>query len=303
MNGAMAIDQEHEGAAQTITAAAAKAYTVDQWYAYCTGADVTGQRVAGSGNTQYRYQFTGAASNTAIQFGQRIESTNCHNLAGKTATLSVDLANSLLATVTWTAYYANTTDTFGTIASPTRTQIATGTFTVDGTVTRYEVQIDIPSAATTGLEIVFSVANQTSGTWTIGDAQFEVGDNATEFEYRPYDLELSLCQRYLQKFGSASGGVRLATGQAHAIGQARVCLPYQKPMRATPSLIFSATSDFALTKANETTLGAITLGIANTGINSCTLTVFCSPAELVAGDATQLITLGTDKYFYLSARL
>jgi len=139
--------------------------------------------------------------------------------------------------------------------------------------------------------------------WQFTGLQFEVGNIATPFEHRPYALELSLCQRYLQKFGSASGGVRLATGQAHAIGQARVCLPYQKPMRATPSLIFSATSDFALTKANETTLGAITLGIANTGINSCTLTVFCSPAELVAGDATQLITFGTDKYFYLSARL
>jgi len=47
INGAMAIDQRNSGAAQTITAAAALAYTVNRWYAYCTGANVTGQRVAG----------------------------------------------------------------------------------------------------------------------------------------------------------------------------------------------------------------------------------------------------------------
>ena len=43
INGAMNIDQRNAGASQTITAAAALAYTVDRWYAYCTGANVTGQ--------------------------------------------------------------------------------------------------------------------------------------------------------------------------------------------------------------------------------------------------------------------
>ena len=45
INGGMKIDQRNAGASQTITAAAALAYTVDRWYAYCTGANVTGQRV------------------------------------------------------------------------------------------------------------------------------------------------------------------------------------------------------------------------------------------------------------------
>ena len=198
INGAMAIDQRNSGASQTITAGSALAYTVDRWYAYCTGANATGQRVAGTAPNQYNYRFTGASSVSKIGFAQRIEATNCQHLANKTATLSVDLANSLLTTITWVASYANTADAFGTIASPTKTQIATGTFTVNSTLTRYATSIAIPAGATTGIEIEFSVGAQISGTWTIGRAQLEDTPEQTAFEYRPNQEELFLCQRYYE---------------------------------------------------------------------------------------------------------
>ncbi|MGD1016753.1 MAG: hypothetical protein ABR863_09995 [Roseiarcus sp.] len=183
-------------AGQRIVAGAALAYTIDRCYAYCTGANVVGQKIAGSAPDQYLYQFAGAASVTGIGFAQRIETANSFDLAGQTATLSVKLANSALTTVTWTAYYANSADSFGTLASPTKTQIATGSFTVNSTLTVYSAQIAIPSAATTGVEIVLSVGAQTSGTWTIGEVQIEWGQVATPFERRPIGLELMLCQRY-----------------------------------------------------------------------------------------------------------
>jgi hypothetical protein len=198
INGAMAIDQRNSGASQTITAAAALAYTVDRWYAYSTGANVSGQQVAGTGALQYVYQFTGAASVTAIGFAQRIEAANSYELNGTTVTLSAFLSNSLLSTVTWTAYYANTADTFGTLASPTRTQIATGSWTVTSSLARYTTNIVVPVAATTGIEIVFTVGAQTSGTWRIGAVQLEPGTVATPFERRLYSTELALCQRYYE---------------------------------------------------------------------------------------------------------
>ena len=207
INGGMAVDQRNAGAAQTFTAGAALAYGVDRWYGYSTGANATGQRVTGATAGQYRYQFTGATSVTGIGFGQRIEQLNSTDLADTTATLSVDLANSLLTTVTWTAYYATTADTFGTLASPTRTQIATGTFTVNSTVTRYSTQISVPAGATTGIEIVFTVGAQTSGTWTIGNVQLEAGSVATPFERRSYGHELALCQRYYEKGSFAMTGM------------------------------------------------------------------------------------------------
>ena len=200
LNGGVAIDQRNAGASQTFTAAAALAYSVDRWYGYCTGANVTGQRVQGATVGQFYYRFTGAASVTAIGFGQRIEQLNSADLAGTTATLSVDLANSVLTSVTWTAYYATTADAFGTLASPTRTLIATGSFTVNSTVTRYNANISVPAAATTGIEIVFTVGAQTSGTWTIGNVQLEAGTVATPFERRSYGQEFSLCQRYYQQY-------------------------------------------------------------------------------------------------------
>jgi hypothetical protein len=196
INGDMRIDQRNAGASQTFTAAAALAYSVDRFYGYCTGANATGARVAGTAPNEFSYRFTGAASVTAIGFGTRLEATNTTDLAGSTATLSVQLANSLLSTVTWTAFYATTADAFGTLASPTRTQIATGTFTVTSSLATYSAQISVPSAATTGIEIVFTVGAQTSGTWTIDNVQLEAGSTATEFERRPFGTELAMCQRY-----------------------------------------------------------------------------------------------------------
>jgi hypothetical protein len=236
INGGMGIDQRNGGASQTFTAAAALAYSVDRWYGYCTGANVTGQRVAGSGQSQYRYQFTGAASVTAIGFGQRIEAINCYDLNNTTSTLSVDLANSVLTTVTWTAYYANTADTFGSLAVPTRTQIATGTFTVTSTVTRYTTNISIPSNATTGIEIVFTVGAQTSGTWTIGNVQLEAGTVSTPFEVRPFGTELALCQRYYQL---GRGDCRAALNGNSQVGYH---YPFPVTMRATASISLLSTA-------------------------------------------------------------
>jgi hypothetical protein len=234
LNGSMALDQRNAGASQTITAAAALAYTVDRWYGYCTGANVTGQQVAGANATQFRYRFTGAASVTAVGFGQRIEQKNSYDLAGSTATLSADLAiSATLTTVTWTAYYATTTaDTFGSLASPTVTSIATGTFTVTSTVTNFSTNISIPAAATTGIQILFTVGALTAGlTWTIGNVQLEKSSTATSFDYRSYGTELALCQRYFQLmdmgyvYGYAPSGNQISSNYTFPVA-----------MRASPTI-------------------------------------------------------------------
>ena len=242
INGAMAIDQRNAGASQTITAGSALAYTVDRWYAYCTGANATGQRVAGTAPNQYNYRFTGASSVSKIGFAQRIEATNCQHLAGRTATLSVDLANSLLTTITWVASYATTADAFGTIASPTKTQIATGTFTVNSTLTRYATSIAIPAGATTGIEIEFSVGSQISGTWTIGRVQLEDTPEQTAFENRTIQQELQLCQRYFEKTYNQSAATATLTfagarGFSSQNGQQNLVPVYFKAVkRTTPTI-------------------------------------------------------------------
>ena len=202
INGSFSIAQRATSATITAGSTIAAGYsTVDRWYVYCTGANVTAAQVAGVAPELHQLQITGASSVTAIGVGQRIEAANSADLAGSTCTLSANISNSILTTVTWTAYYANTADTFGTLASPTRTQIATGTFTVTSTNTRYSANIAIPSAATTGIEIVFTVGAQTSGTWKLDNIQLEEGATATSFDYLDYGRSLAQCQRY---YGTAT---------------------------------------------------------------------------------------------------
>ena len=239
INGAMRIAQRATSATITAGSTIAAGYsTVDRFYVYCTGANVTAAQVAGTSPILNNLQITGAASVTAIGVGQRIEAQNSADLAGQTATLSVNMSNGLLTTVTWTAYYANTTDTFGTLASPTRTQIATGTWTVTSTLTNYNAQISIPSAATTGIEIVLTVGAQISGTWVIGNVQLEAGSVATGFDYRSVTSELQLCQRYYQYFGSQAYNF-VGTGGYAPI---RFGGLFGVPFRVSPSMTFSGSA-------------------------------------------------------------
>jgi hypothetical protein len=267
INGGMKIDQRFNGGLITFTAGGALGYTLDRWYGYATGANATAQRVSGTGANQYNMQFNGLAGTTALGFGQRIESFNAYDLAGQTATLSVNLANSLLTSVTWTAYYANTTDAFGTLASPTRTQIATGTFTVTSTLTQYTTNISMPANAINGVEIVFTVGAQTSGTWTIGSVQLEKGSTATSFENRPYGTELNLCLRYYwdSNPGSATATLQVGGYAAGAGGYTTASLTYPVPMRASPTL---STRNGSGSNATAVSVSASGLYIAATSITA-----------------------------------
>ena len=151
--------------------------------------------------------------------------------------------------MTWTAYYANTTDAFGTLASPTRTSIATGTFTVTSTLTQYTTNISMPANAINGVEIVFTVGAQTSGTWTIGSVQLEKGSTATSFDYRPYGTELALCQRYYANNYYGIQGAYYSTTQWICYARNGV------QMRASPTITLSSGTTITL----DSTLGAPTV--------------------------------------------
>jgi hypothetical protein len=251
INGNMYVAQRATSATVTAGTAVPTATTgypcVDRWFVYSTGANVTAAQVAGAGSNKSLLQITGAASVTAVGIGQRIEQLNSYDLSGKTCTLSVSIANSLLTTVTWTASYATTTaDTFGTIGTPTKTQIATGTFTVNSTLTRYTTNISVPAAATTGIEILFTVGAQTSGTWQIDDVQFEEGSIATPFERQPYPQQVQNCQRYYGKsYGlnvvpgtTTTGGYASNPGLAGGTANSRANIKFATEMRATPTMSY-----------------------------------------------------------------
>ena len=146
-----------------------------------------------------RVTFTGAASTTAIHLLQRLESRDTNRLKNKTVTFSCEISNSLLTSVIWEVFRPTTTDdVHGTIATPTQTLIASGTFTVSSTLTRYSATFALPDLASRGLEIRLRVGAQTSGTWVVSRLQLEEGSVATGFNCGDYDRELQKCQRYFQ---------------------------------------------------------------------------------------------------------
>jgi len=101
-------------------------------------------------------------------------------------------------------------------------------------VTRYNVQIAIPSAAYTGLQIVLSVGAQTSGTWKIGNLQLESGSVMTPFQRIIYSDQLAQCQRYFYGPAAVPGGLNGSGNFA-----CTVCCPVS--LRTTPTVSYSGT--------------------------------------------------------------
>lgn len=261
INGGFNIDQRNGGAPLTITAGAALLYTVDRWYAYSTGANVTAQQGAASGPGLGALTITGAASVTGVGIGQRIERADSFDLANTTATLSVYLSNSLLTSVNWALYYANTNDTFGTLASPTRTLISSGTFTVTGSLARYTASVSIPVAATTGLEVVFTVGAQTSGLLVVSGAQLEKGTAVSDFEQLSIEETGTLCQRYFQSTRTNGLSRMYPIAQALTVNRVMSSIQFPVSMRATPAVTIYAgttatTGKLALYNASGTPIGA-----------------------------------------------
>jgi len=73
-----------------------------------------------------------------------------------------------------------------------------------------------------------SVIGTLNATWYITGVQLEVGDTATPFEHRPYDMELARCMRYFQIVPIA--------GTAHNSSELCVTGTFRVDMRDTPSI-------------------------------------------------------------------
>lgn len=192
INPEFSISQEFGSASTAIVAGAAIKYVVDQWYATCTGANITAQQIAGISDNQYSLRLTGASSNSAIMIGQRIESANCYDLKNKDVTVSLNAKSTSARTLAWTAYYANVADTF-----TTKTTIATGTIDLTTSVEKFTFTFNAGSNAGNGLAIEFSGGALLAGSTIDFDSiQLEQSSIATGFEKRSVQNELALAQRY-----------------------------------------------------------------------------------------------------------
>jgi hypothetical protein len=281
INGGLQVDNRNSGAAQTLISGVA-AYTSDRFYATNVGANGSCQRVYDVTNNKYRQQFTGTAGTTSTVFGQRVESQNSYKTVGKTVALSVEVANTILTSVTWTAYSANAVDNFS-----TATQIATGTFTgVSATPTRKTASFVVPAAGSNGISVQFSVTNQISGILSFAEVQLEITDSvyphSTVFEQVAIDTTLLQCYRYLPIWKLSGYAF---TGQCTGSTDGRLALPTKIPLRvaATGILISGAVafSQVGGTGTGSPVFFSSTLDYVLLSMSGC--------SGLVAGNATMLL--------------
>lgn len=103
-----------------------------------------------------------------------------------------------------------------------------------------------------------SVVGTAGATFYITGVQLEKGSVATQFDYRAYHTEFNLTQRYYQTF------ILFRTGQMYSSSATAIRsggLVFSTPMRATPSVTFSAT--------NYGNCSGVTLdGISTTHLNT-----------------------------------
>jgi hypothetical protein len=242
INGDMGIDRRHMGSPQSVQQSDSgdNLYRLDRWAVAITGAGITAQQVSGSGQWKNALQLSGAASNTGFSVYQRIESINTVDLAGSTVTLEIDLASSSLTTITWTAYYPNAQDNWS-----GQTQVATGTFTINGNLSRYSTTITLGTAggktAANGLSIVFSGGGLgASQTFQITGAQLESGTAATTYERIPDDIQLLRCLRYCPSWSSTAGVVAPAFTTGTTGGYA--VFSFSVPARIAPTGLSTTTT-------------------------------------------------------------
>ena len=81
-----------------------------------------------------------------------------------------------------------------------------------------------------------NLADSTSNYINITGVQLEVGDTATPFEHRPYDMELARCQRYFRKFGPEANSWN---GTMTSASYARFYMPLAPSMRTAPAMSYS----------------------------------------------------------------
>ena len=240
INGAFQVDQYNKFASHTIQNSNAT-YLVDRFFGTAFGAAVTGQIITAV--AAKRYRITGAAGCTSLLLGTRLEKANTYDLYGNNAVFSIKASSSSLTSLTWTAYYANSDDAFGTLNSPAQTQIAAGTFTISSTENTYSASF--PVATGTGIAIVISAgALGASATLTLGDWQLEKGSTPTSFDYREYGEELRKCQRYYYKQQSTTNYTNFGMGRSYSTTGAQAAMSLPVSMRAAPTGSYSALSDF-----------------------------------------------------------
>lgn len=297
INGDMRIDQRNNG--QSTAGGTSSPYTLDRWKVYSGGANVDVQRVAGPGSFQHALRINGVVSNTGTSVYQRIESFNCYDLVGGSISISFWAYNSTSnhsANITIGYPVSSTADDW----SSGQTTANNLSFTLLNGWNYYTFTVtDLNSNCTRGIQFVIELNAVLNGTARqITNVQLEKGSTATSFDYRPYDIELQLCQRYFITSYRSSGYTRTIGFATTGSGTAQFAIPIPCTMRTDPSLTTSGTLSF-----RQNSSDTVITGIASVSQGPGAVYVAATMANIGNGIAGGILNYGTPAGYTLSAEL
>jgi hypothetical protein len=102
-----------------------------------------------------------------------------------------------------------------------------------------------------------SVLGTLNATWYVTGCQLEVGTQATSFEYRQYQQELALCQRYCYVWGGDNSYQSIGYGLTDTANRGEANLQFPVSMRTAPSITFSSTASQFRVQAYNIAGGAV----------------------------------------------
>ena len=184
-----------------------------------------------------------------------------------------------------------------------RWTVASGETYTSGTTLNGVWQAYDPADTYAGLTV--NLADAINNYINITGVQLEVGDTATPFEHRPYDMELARCQRYFYIADAYLGGSAnypsIGAGYNISSTESRISVQYPVMMRAKPTLSYTGTL-YILNSAGSGI--AITSIASNYGNAMSGMVSFGVASGLTQGHGTVLITNnGSGQTFQASAEL
>jgi hypothetical protein len=272
INGAMVIDQRNAGASVNPTSGSF-VYTVDRWTALQTqSSKLTVQQNAGSvtppaGFTNYLGVTSSSAysliSSDQFLIGQYIEGYNTSDLTWGTA-------NAKTITLSFQVYSSLTGTFGGALQNSAQSRSYPFTYSIPTANTWTSISITITgctdgvwqTTTSTGITVflglgVGSTKSGAAGSWQAADyrsatgatsvvgtngatfyitgVQLEVGSIATGFEYRNYQQELALCQRYLPAFNASNSTQNPFMAYVQSTNYFRAAIPFKVSTRTPPT--------------------------------------------------------------------
>jgi hypothetical protein len=324
INGAMVIDQRNSGSA---VGTSINGYSVDRWQIQqsTTGKLNGGQNYNSVTPPSGFANYLGVQSQSAYSIGstdyytinQRIEGYNIADLgwgtaSAKAVTISFWVYSSLTGTFggvlqnygySWNypfSYTINSSNTWQyiTIAITPPTSGSWQTGNLQGVNVIFGLGVGSTYSGVAGTwtsSNVLSATGATSvvatnnATFYITGVQFEVGTQATSFDYRAYTTELQLCQRYLPAFASAGATQsQISMGQCLTSTTAACIVPFPVSVRTPPTGI-SVSGTFNMTQSNGAGTSA-SLAFSQSSTLCCQIIV--TGSGLSAGNATILAATG-----------